>query len=107
MTTASIEAAWSPALLKGLRFMPVHDLQAGPDAGTVQVYSNYFWVIHPSLGAMFYSHPNRRTRSSGIGSPQCNPYEAIATKIRDDQFPGAQVIKIRKGFVPIDVADYR
>lgn len=101
-----IVAGWDERLKTKIHFESVERLQLGPDAGLCSVHKERFWVVHPAFGAIFFQL--RRTRSlASLGSPQCNASEVITERIRDDLYPGADIMLIDRAFVPIDLNDYR
>jgi hypothetical protein len=67
--------------------------------GIVQVMKNYWWwcVVGDPTRALFYA-----PRKSGIGSPQCNPIEAVAQRVGENlgHDKRAQLIQIPLAFSP-------
>lgn len=98
-----IEDAWDERLASRLTYKPLAELEAGPEAGMCQVYSDMWLIVHPEKGVLFF----RLNGSRGLGSIQGNRQMELAKRFRDRTYPGAIVAHTRRIFVPIDITDYR
>jgi hypothetical protein len=83
-----------------LVFVPLDEL-ATPPAGIIEHLLNYWWIMHPSKGAVFYrfDHPKRL-------HPQANMNKSVSLKIRDDLYPWAEVVMVAHAYRTVDLGDY-
>jgi len=84
-------------------YMPFDDVLKAN--GTVIVYRDDWWTVHPEKGLVFWCS-NKRRRDLTNASPQCNPIEATARHLQQRLWPDHETRQIPLVLVPINVRDY-
>jgi hypothetical protein len=79
---------------KFLRYVPLDQLQT-PKSG-YEVLVDYWWVIDPEKGALFYQ---RSTKNQSLGSPQCNRDENVTRNIGSKLYKDMEIRQIHLAYV--------
>lgn len=93
------------------RFLPLDEAVSPTRGAYFQRYAGFWWAVHPGKGLAFWNPRGRngRRRAPGLGSPQCNPSEAISRSVAAHAITAwpVEVRLIEVAWIPISPSDFR
>jgi len=97
--------------IENYRFLPLDEAVSPTRGAYFQRYAGFWWAVHPDRGLAFWNpkRHNGKRRAPGLGSPQCNPSEAISRSVAAKTITTwpAEVRLIEVVWIPISLSEFR